>query len=66
MTFYLSRMITSKSNYILCILKVTDEKSRIRISEVRTRGSGSVPVPKCLGFTTLATDATKIIDRIKH
>jgi hypothetical protein len=36
---------TCKNKYFLLVLKVTDEKSRIRIrkSVVRIRGSGSVP-----------------------
>jgi hypothetical protein len=37
------------------IIKVTLERSRIRIqkSEVRIRGSGSRSTPKCEGFPTL-------------
>jgi hypothetical protein len=45
-----------KNTFFVGILSATGGKSRIRIgkSVVRTPGSGSVPEPKCHGFTTLA------------
>ncbi len=43
-----------KNCFFVGIFKVTDEKSRIRKSVVRVRGSGSVP--KCHGSTRLGCE----------
>jgi hypothetical protein len=48
-----SKHKSERKNCFFCILKVTDQKSRICQSKVQIRGSGSVP--KCHGSGTLVS-----------
>jgi hypothetical protein len=51
---HVEKVISSLKNiFFVGILNITDEKSRIRKSVIRIRGSGSVSVPKCHGTTKL-------------
>ncbi len=63
MSLYLQKVISrqlSKKLFLIGILKVNDENSRIRIhqSEAWIRGSGAGSTPKCHGSATLPTGRT--------
>jgi hypothetical protein len=60
---YLLKVISKNTFIFVGILKVTDEKSRIRKSVVRIRGSGFVP--KCHGSGTLCSSPISILHNRK-